>query len=504
MKKKFISIIFKIIRPYLKLKLFSFKKSLKIVSIEQEKVFKKILAQYEGTQFGHDFKILKNWNYNDFVRNIPVQSYESLHSYIEKERLGENNSILRDPVQVWEKTSGSSGTSKNIPYTKSLLQTIHRAIIIWLADILSLKLNFQTGKVFFSLSPVVIKDAKHTSSFEDDSEYLPPLLNSLFSEFFVIPKEIKKIKEPHQFKLLLSQALLKEKDLETLFIWSPSYFLSLIDFMNENKQEVLEGLQRERRDEVRFLWGSWDKVWTKMKFISCWADGSAKFFIPRLQSMFPQSFIQGKGLISTESPLTIPFSFAKAPIPLIKDIFFEFENSKGNIFRLHELQLHEEYEIIISNFSGLIRYRMGDLVRVEDFYEKTPCLSFQGRRGNLSDLTGEKLGEVAVQKILFNLLDKDENAFLAPKIDEPSYYICFYDGENESFSDLLEEALCEIFHYRQSRELGQLSSIRVIKVNSTINFYNDFYIKRGMMWGDIKYTSLIKSPEITSELLKMI
>ena len=112
--------------------------------------------------------------------------------------------------------------------------------------------------------------------------------------------------------------------------------------------------------------------------------------------------VQGKGLLATEAPMTIPLIKAQGCVPVLNEVFFEFEH-QGNIYHLHELELGKVYSIIISQKGGLYRYRIGDRVRVTHYYLKTPCLEFLGRTETTSDLVGEKLHEDFVQDTLNQL-----------------------------------------------------------------------------------------------------
>lgn len=51
---------------------------------------------------------------------------------------------------------------------------------------------------------------------------------------------------------------------------------------------------------------------------------------------------------------------------------------------LHELELGRCYEVVLTNWSGLYRYRLEDVVRVEGFFHSLPQVSFQYRKGVLS------------------------------------------------------------------------------------------------------------------------
>lgn len=44
-----------------------------------------------------------------------------------------------------------------------------------------------------------------------------------------------------------------------------------------------------------------------------------------------------------------------------------------------EVTVGSYYEVVITSIDGLYRYRMGDVVRVTGFYNKTPLLEFGHR-----------------------------------------------------------------------------------------------------------------------------
>ena len=57
---------------------------------------------------------------------------------------------------------------------------------------------------------------------------------------------------------------------------------------------------------------------------------------------------------------------------------------------LQNLQLGEAYEVVLTTFAGLYRYRLGDVVRVVDRVGDTPVFEFDHRLGDVLDLVGEK------------------------------------------------------------------------------------------------------------------
>ena len=98
--------------------------------------------------------------------------------------------------------------------------------------------------------------------------------------------------------------------------------------------------------------------------------------------------------------MTVPVCAAPAPVPLLGEVFHEFETSGGDVLRLHELEDGEDYTVLVSQAAGLVRYRLGDQVRCEGRLGRVPCLRFLGRTEDVTDLVGEKLHERFVREAL--------------------------------------------------------------------------------------------------------
>lgn len=520
MKLVFIYSFKRILKLYFKYNLKRFNKFAKSPEVYQSKIFDKILLYYAQTTFGQDYKIRPDINYTEFKSLVPIMDYEKLSVYLEKEKLGLKNSILIKDAIIWERTSGSSGRSKDIPYTKDGLKLFRDMLIYWISDLGLNGPSFKTFKTFLSVSPPFFDEEQNLSksnhSFEDDTDYLSPVLKFLFGKYLLLPKGLKKVQHPEDFKIILCSFLIASKDLEIFFIWSPSYLLQLLDFMTLNKDKIINTIQASQynyrhlvfkipfrnKEELELYWGKWNQIWPDLKFISCWMDGSAELFISKLKLHFPNVIFQAKGLLATESPMTFPLYNSNSPVPLVHSIFYEFIDEKNEVYRLHELQINKKYEIVISHLSGIIRYRIGDIVEVVGHYHNLPCLKFLGRNTNVCDLTGEKLNEIYVQSSLKQILKKDECAFLVPAAFETTYYLCFYDGNDPDFGDKLEAQLMLAFHYMQSRNLGQLEKIKVLPILSAEKLYYNFYLKKGLTLGDIKFSTLIKDIQVAKELIR--
>lgn len=501
------------IAPVINYRYNCFRKGLRHPELEQEKLLKSILVKLSSTQFGSKHQIKGNETYQDFCSKIALNSYSELASFLLADQQNKNLSLVNPSAIIWEKTSGSSEKKKMIPYNRYALRDFRDMIVYWVGDLVQSNLQLNVKKIFFSLS----MHLENESGIESDTDYLPWYFRIFFKKYLLLPPSLKEIKDTYYFNLWLCIHLLVDKKINILFFWSPTYFLSLLDFIQENQTKIISCIEQQElnyQDQVYSIQIKDQRTlaevkeimrtqkWNDIDIISCWVDGSSRFFIKELKEHFPHAHIQGKGLLATEAPLTFPSELSKGYLPLLNNIFYEFLDSNNNLKLLHELEINNTYELIISNRSGLIRYEMNDLVQVTSIEENTPCFKFISRTGLGSDMTGEKIDLNTIEKI-FTDLNINDDSFLLPILDNPSYYLLI-TNKFEDQTNQIEKSLCEYYHYQQSRNLNQLNALQVIQHSNPKGVFNQLYQNKGLKLGDIKFNRLFIKPYFREELDKII
>ncbi len=469
----------------------------------QARVLERIVRDLKLTEYGKHWDILSTM---DFRRKLPIVSYDDLTEWIERQKRCESGVLVHGAVQFYEKTSGSTGPSKYIPYTRALRKSFSRMFLIWAHDVISGIPEMGQGKLYFSISPSFDVETSTESGvpigLEDDADYLGEGLKHLLAPFLLMPEGISSIEDPERFKQAVCLALLRESSLESISIWNPSFLRVLLDWIRAHRDELIEELGEELNSErlaaLQLEDIDWPGVWPDLKFISCWADANAKPLAKDLARLFPEVMVQGKGLLATEAPMTIPMLGVEGGVPLVDEVYFEFETASGKLLELHELEAGETYGMIISQKGGLVRYRMGDYVRVVSLFHQTPTLEFVGRGNTVSDLVGEKLSESFVRKALEELGLKETGFRCLMPLREPTEgYVLVLDkvaGETKELELRLEASLNEAFHYRHARQLGQLSPLKVVCEPAIESLMGDYYMRAGKRWGDMKSTCLLTTP----------
>ncbi|KAH7519505.1 hypothetical protein FEM48_Zijuj08G0043600 [Ziziphus jujuba var. spinosa] len=114
---------------------------------------------------------------------------------------------------------------------------------------------------------------------------------------------------------------------------------------------------------------------------------------------------------------------------------------------LTEVKIGEEYEIIVTNFAGLYRYRLGDVVTIVGFHNSTPELKFVYRRNLLLTINIDKNTEKDLQlsveeaaKVLAGeKLEVVDFTSLVDVSTEPGHYVIFWELNGEGSEKVLSE-----------------------------------------------------------------
>jgi hypothetical protein len=250
--------------------------------------------------------------------------------------------------------------------------------------------------------------------------------------------------------------------------------------------------------------------WPALALVSTWTDAQAARSLPDLRQRLGDVPIQGKGLLATEAVVSVPVGDAPAPVLAVRGPFMEFIDSRRDgadprpVFA-HQLEVGRVYEVVISTAGGLLRYRIGDLVRVEGYHRSTPCVRFVGRADQVSDLVGEKLHAARVAEA-FGALPVLQGGdarvrflMLAPEWTTPPAYHLYVEAElgDEALAQLASDVdlrLGENHHYGYARALGQLGPVRAVRVRDGARGYESRLAALGQRTGVIKPADLHLQP----------
>jgi hypothetical protein len=503
----------------------------KDIETAQNTILNDILNNVANSENAIKHKLNSNSSLKDFQKNVPITEYEYWSETISQQQTGNKNLLTNHDCQRYQPTSGSTSKIKWIPYTKPFLEELDNAIAPWLADMYHNYPKIKKGKHYWSLSwvPSDLRN-KLTASINNDLQLLPWWKQIFMTGTMAVPESISLAESSDESFFATACYLLSCAELSFISVWSPTFALSLLEFIQQHKTEItqvlasgqwprkytgLNNTKAPRNIATSKILKRWkgkidadftSSVWPNLALISAWDTSSSTIWAKKLQQIFPHSEFQGKGLWATEGVTSIPYG---TQFPLaVNSHFYEFENlSNQKIINSWQLSTGMNVRPIISSSNGLLRYAMKDQLKVTGFIDLCPCFEFIGRIEG-TDMVGEKLSpETAIQ--LLNTFNNEHDItpitlIAMPANDhqsKPCYLLlCENDGSlcedtvaerEDQLAQSLEKILSQHFHYQLARELSQLGSARVCIKQDALALYANHKVEQGMVKGNIKVEPLI-------------
>jgi hypothetical protein len=416
----------------------AFHRDLHRVGEVQEELLLRILRRNANTAFGlaHGFASIRSLR--EYQQRVPVRTYDEY-----PELRGDAGALTSSPVTHYETTSGSSGAAKRIPFTRDLRTELGRAIAPWVVDLFAEHPGAFAGEAYWSVSPVLAEE----SGFAADEDYLGPLRSNLVRAVQAVPRDVRFIPDVDAFRRATLDHLLRCPTLSLISVWHPSFLLLL-----------MQGIEDTER------------LWPKLRVISCWSDANAARDAARVAELFPHAHVQPKGLLSTEGVVSIPSRGAAAPALAYRSHLIELRDTRdGRVIGASEAEVGARYQVILTTGGGLYRYDTEDLVEIAGFRDACPLLRFVGRARHVADHYGEKLHELFVRERLDVVLGDLPVTFAMLACEGHAYALFIESRADDSAlitaASALDETLRENVHYDYCRRLGQLQPLRVFRIS---------------------------------------
>ncbi|MBA0591252.1 hypothetical protein Gorai_019933, partial [Gossypium raimondii] len=183
---------------------------------------------------------------------------------------------------------------------------------------------------------------------------------------------------------------------------------------------------------------------------------------------------------------------------------------------LVNVKLGQYYEVVVTTLTGLYRYRIGDVLKVTGFYNKSPQFQFVERQNvvlsiDLDKTTEEDLSKAIMKaKIVLEPLGIMLTTYssYADTSLMPGRYVLFWELKMKGRNDLpkldaeiMEQCCCIVeesfdFTYKSLRKGGIISGLelRVVK-HGTFDQLMDYYVSKGASITQYKPPSCLKSKE---------
>ena len=468
---------------------------------DQENIFKKLIKKAANTQFGKDHQFNKIATYQDFIKAVPIRDYEQIKNYIEEIKLGRADILWVGKPIYFAKTSGTTSGVKYIPISKDSISnhitTARNALLCYMAE--TGNYDFANGKmIFLSGSPELERVADIPTGRLSGivNHHVPKYLRSN-----QLPSFETNCIEDWETKLdkIVEETIHKNMTLISgIPPWMQMYFDRLREKSGKSIADLFPNFSVMVQGGVNFepyKAKLFESIGKKIDTIELFPASEGFFAFQDSQTA------QGM-LLNTNSGIFYEF------IPA-GEIF----NESPTRLSLKNVQLGENYALIVNSNAGLWGYNIGDTVK---FVSLNPYrIIVSGRTKHFISAFGEHVIGEEVEHALLKAANDESIGIIeftvAPNISTDkgkSYHEWFIEFEDvpenlDTFIEKVDNNLREKNVYYDDLIAGNILQklhINIIQKNGFIDYMKSI----GKLGGQNKVPRLSNDRKIADELRKFV
>ena len=468
----------------------------------QREVLARLISRAKDTEYGREHSFSSIRDYEQFAKNVPVNTYEELKAGIDRMRHGESDVLWPGRTKWYAKSSGTTNDkSKFIPVTKEGLQHIHYAGAF---DSVALYLrNNPESRIFDGRA--LILGGSHAPNYNlpgslvgDLSAILIENMNPL-ANLVRVPKKQTALLSDFEVKRdrIAREAMTKNV---TNISGVPSWMLSVLD-------RVMELSGKQHLEEV---WPNLEVFFHGGVAFTPYRQQYERLITsPRMHYM--ETYNASEGFFGLQDDPN-----DKAMLLMLDyDVFYEFQETeaRGAIVPLWGIEPGKNYAMLISTSCGLWRYMIGDTVR---FTSANPYkFTISGRTKHFINAFGEELIiDNAEQGLQYACQQTGAEVveYTAAPVFMDDHAKCRHQWliefnippkDVQQFATLLDERLQSLNSDYEAKRYKNITLQPLEIVTARRNLFNDWLKRHGKLGGQHKVPRLSNSREHIEELLKI-
>ncbi len=471
----------------------------------QDELFGNLIRTGAKTTYGaiNDFKMIGS--YDDYRKNIPLQTYDGFKPWIERAMEGEKNLLWPEKTKWFAKSSGTTSRSKFIPVSKESLRDCHYN---GGKDLLAMYYDNHPKRKLYKGKHLIIGGSAEINHLSSDS-YFGDLSAIIVKN---LPWYIEVRRTPSREITLMTDwedkiekmALSTMKEDVYIIAGVPSWTLILA-----NKVLELSG-----KSNLKEVWPNLELFMHGGVSFEPYKDEFKKL-IPDDKMNYVQTYNASEGFFgiqdlidSDEMLLMLDYGIFYEFIPMSS---YDGVHSK-TVLSLGEVEENVNYAMVITTNAGLWRYILGDTVK---FTNLSPFrFKITGRVNSFINTFGEELiveqTELAIAEAC-----KKTNAILKEYTAAPVYMEGNGKGGHEwliefiqspsnldEFSAVLDEFLCQTNSDYDAKRKGNMLLDSPVIVNVKTGTFDAWLNGKGKLGGQNKIPRLSNDRKIIEEIKK--
>lgn len=525
----------------------------------QKSVLKKIVRRNKNCELGKKLNLKAVKSIEDYQRIVPISTYADYEPYVDRMlNNGERRIMFNGITCRYASSSGSVGKPKMLPKGINDLwkmQCIGFSVSVATAfhhmKKKGIRMSNQVGPLALNLTGHKTPDGKMSNgAAQIPLRMLKPLL-----PFFCtspLPLLFPSMDDKLDTAYLHLRFCLENKKVSYLGSIVVTLLTQMFDYLEENWEMLCDDIEKGvinpnidcpesfrkkyknklkpnpvRAAELRkeFEKGFDDpiapRIWPNLQWAYGMMGSNLSVYVEKLRrNIGPDVPIHNMGYAAAEGFFATPVELDASDYVFTPyTVFFEFlpvnddeEKADDTVkpLLLNELEVGKCYEVIVSNFSGLYRYKMEDVVKVTGMYNNTPKVELMFRQNLSMNVANEKtttdMIDAAAQELEKAMGVEFKGFSFYPDFStKPPRYtmLCELRGEipgeeaRAEYIKTLDGNLDQInekyYKYRRWGMLGE-PEVLFMQEGAYVNF-NNYLAEKGVILNQIKPVTVINNEE---------
>ena len=525
----------------------------------QEKTLKKILGRNKNCELGKKYNFKEIKTIEDYQKNVPLSTYDDYEPLVERMiHNREKNIMFSGPNIRYCSSSGSVGKPKILP--KGIKDLWNMQCIGFSCSVATayhhlkrngIKMPNQMGPLVLILSGHPLEDGKMCNG----AGQVPLTYLKAITPFFctsptsLLYPEHEELLDTSYLQLRFALENRKVSYLGSIVV---TLLTTMFDYLEENWEMLCADIEKgiinpnikitpdlykeyskkfkpnpKRAAELRkefekgFDTPIAPRIWPRLTWAYGMIGSNLKVYVEKLRKHIGDNIpIHNMGFAAAEGFFAMATELdVHDGVLLPHCLFFEFlpvnDEEEDDIednatpLLINQLEVGKKYEIVVSNFSGLYRYRMEDVVQVTRMHNNTPEIEFLYRRNLGMNIANEKTTTQMVDFAVKNTAEAMGNEFVGHSLycdysTNPPRYCLLAEPKNpvdeadrEKYIDILDEQFKDVNEkYFKYRRWGMINRPEVLFLKpKTYWDYREFLRSKGKVLNQIKPVTILNSKE---------
>ncbi len=525
----------------------------------QRKTLQKIINKNKNCEYGKKYDFADIHSIEDFRSKVPLTKYEDYEPYVERMIHSKEKNLMFTGYNVrYCSSSGSVGKPKILP--KSIKDLWNMQCIGFSCSVATahhylknkgIKMPSQKGPLVLILTGHKLEDGKMCNGAgQIPLLYLKPLLGMFStSPVSLLIPEHEELLDTSYLQLRFA---LEDRNVSYLESIVVTLLTTMFDYLEENWEMLCDDIEKgiinpnikitpelRKKYEKKFkpnptraaeLRREFEKgfdtpiaprIWPKLTWAHGMVGSTLKVYVEKLRKSIGDIPIHNMGYAAAEGFFAMPteldvhdgvllphcifFEF----IPIDDDVEDETESDNPKTLLIDELEVGKKYEIVVSNFSGLYRYRIEDVVQVTKMYNNTPRIELLYRKNLDMNVANEKTTTQMCDFVAKNIAKKSgkeytQFSYYPDFSTKPPRYCLLVEPkeavseeERQQMIEIMDEEFCEVNEkYFKYRRWGMLNRPEILILKpKTYWDYREMLRAKGVVLNQIKPVTVINSKE---------